>query len=545
MVIHVRAFILALVGLIGLGGAFARAESGPYRRLVNFEWDGDPDAKSFEIEIQQSTKNGKLYSFKVKTSAWNGRLTPGQYTIRLRALDQRGVPGEWSDTAPFPVGLEIPQVSSPKPKQEVVGNSATEASVPLKWNEVPGAKSYKVQISSTDETFKKEIETKTPSTAISLPVAKSYNWSVVASGLDNVASDSAGQGYFTLLGQRLAAPKIEQPENEFAREIVWTPTPDAKKYDITVARHDPKRKAWVKVQQINDTEQTSVPVEGNWPGGSYTLMVKAKGDLRSPSETAKMPFKLRSGDRSPAAEFAAEIRRSIDRINGWYGIASYLVTQIQYSAQDFDPVNPLGISYSAVGGTGRVGLGYFKDNSPWGFLSIVDLSGFLNENNQNLTSASAEISGVYRKSFGERSEVRAQFGGYYREQQVARGQFLGVGNTRVSEYVKGTVAGPHVGAEYWYSFSPRLGIQANAHVYMSMMGLNIPNGQTIIPSISNQIGFLGSYRFNRRFTGLVGYTRREDRLEYKSSPLDPQYAGQNNSSVLTGNYLNFFAEYAF
>lgn len=539
-----RVFIYFLCALIGWPGTFARAD-GPYRRLVNFEWDGDPDARTFEIEIQQSGKDGKTYKFKVKQALWNGKLTPGQYSIRLRALDARGVPGDWSEPAPFPVGLETPQLTFPKPRQLVSGNSATEAKVTLQWKPVPGAKTYQLEIASADGEVKKSAEATSATAEMKLPVAKVYKWKVGATGADGVASDTVAEGEFTLLGQKLAPPRIAAPENDFAREVTWQPTPDARKYDIVVARLNPNRKAWVKMHQVTDTDQTSVPIDQSWPGGSYTVMVKAKGDLRSPSEFAKQPFQLRGGDRSPAAEFAAEVKKSIDRINGWYGIASYLITQIDYAAQDFDPVNPLGIAYSAVGGTGRIGVGYFKENKVWGFLSIVDLSGFLNENSQNLTYSSAEISGVYRKSLGDRSEFRAQVGGFYKEQQVARGQYLGVTNSRVKEYVKGTVAGPHVGAEYWFSFSPKFGVQANAHLYYSMIGLSVPNGQSVIPSLSNQFGFLGSYRFNRRFTGLVGYTRREDRLDYKSAPTDPQYEGQKNTSVLTGNYLNFFAEYAF
>lgn len=539
-----RLMSLLLGTLIGWTGSLALAD-GPYRRLVNFEWEADEDAKSFELEIKQSEKKGRTYKFKVSKSLWNGRLTPGQYTLRLRSLDARGVPGEWSEDVPFPVGLETPQILSPKPRQQIVGRGRSTTEVSLQWKPVPGAQSYRLEIASADGEVKRNTEGKTATIKVELPVAKVYQWKVFAIGAEGIESDTAAQGEFSLQGTKLANPKIEIPENEFAREISWQPTPDASKYDVVIARLSPERKGWVSMKKVLDTDQTSIAIDQNWPGGSYTVMVKAKGDLRSPSDFAKVPFRLRSGDRSPAAEFSAEVRKSIDRINGWYGIASYLITQVDYQSSDYDPRLPVGAVYSAVGGTGRLGLGYFKEKKSWGFLGIVDLSGFLNESGQNLTYASTEMSAVYRYGIGDRIELRAQIGGYYKEQQFAQGEYLGPGNARINGYTKGAMVGVHTGGEVWYSFSPKLGAQANLHLYMPLSAVKTPNGQPLVPALSNQIGFLGSYRFNRRLTGLVGYALREDRMEYKAAPVDPAFEGRNNSAVIKGNYLNFFAEYAF
>ncbi len=98
-------FILTFTILAGA------AEAAPYRRLVNFEWEAIEGAKNYEIELKQNKEDAqdgksKVFTFKVKDAAWNGRLTPGKYVMRLRTRDYRGVPGEWSPPSDFNVGLD-------------------------------------------------------------------------------------------------------------------------------------------------------------------------------------------------------------------------------------------------------------------------------------------------------------------------------------------------------------------------------------------------------------------------------------------------------
>ncbi|HEY1079826.1 MAG TPA: hypothetical protein VGE46_07005, partial [Bdellovibrio sp.] len=255
---------------------------------------------------------------------------------------------------------------------------------------------------------------------------------------------------------------------------------------------------------------------------------------------AKQTFNVRNGDRSPAAEYTALVRKSIDRVTGWYAIASYLLTEMQF--RGVNPENNSAVAYSAMGGTGRVGLGWFHPDTPWGFLSIIDMSGFTFKG-KTQTFASAEFNAVYRKNFGDRGELRFQVGPYYKELPETVGDpFSGQSND-----LKVSSAGPHAGVEYWFSISPKFGIQANAHMYMSLMKISTPNGEPLRPSLSTQYGFLGSYRFTPTFTGLIGYARREDKVSYNAVPSTTNFAvdGDVNESTVVGNYLNIFAEWAF
>jgi hypothetical protein len=101
------------------------------------------------------------------------------------------------------------------------------------------------------------------------------------------------------------------------------------------------------------------------------------------------------------------------------------------------------------------------------------------------------------------------------------------------------------GAEYWLALTPKLGLQANGHIFPLVSGKQTTNGQAFVPSTSVQAGFLVSYRFSKNLTVLGGYAYRTDKMEYKTAPSGafPAPEADKNSVSLKGHYLNLFMEY--
>lgn len=534
------AFILLFTSLT------ATVWAAPYRRLVNFEWEAIEGAKSYEIELKQSKEDdkekgeGKTFTFKVKEAAWNGRLTPGRYMMRLRSRDYRGVPGDWSPPSEFNVGLETAVLKFPASRARIATKETDKIKMDFQWAPVGGADQYQFTLTSEDGKTQVSETLKETKIRLELPVAMNYTWKVSASDAHGIQSDATAVSQFSVLGKALDAPRIEKPENEFVREIRWKKIDYASGYDVYVLKWNGQSKKWEKFKVIQNTQDDSLPFDDTWPGGKYQVAVRAKSDMRPASTLAKQSFSVRHGDRSPAAEYTALVRKSIDRVTGWYAIASYLVTEMQFKG--VNPEKNSAVAYSALGGTGRMGVGWFNPDTPWGFLGIIDLSGFT-FNGKTQTFASAEVNAVYRRAVGDRGEVRFQIGPYYKELPETVGDpFSGE-----SQDLKITSAGPHAGAEYWFSLTPKLGLQINAHLYMSLLKISTPNGEPLRPSLSTQFGFLGSYRFTPTFTGLIGYARREDKMSYNAVPRADNFAveGDVNESTVVGNYLNIFAEWAF
>lgn len=516
--------------------------AAPYRRLVNFEWEAIDGAKSYEIELKQAKEKseGKTFTFKVQEAAWNGRLPAGKYIMRLRSRDYRGVPGDWSTPSDFNVGLEAAVLKSPSANSRI--ESADEATTEMKfdWAAVGGADKYHFELLAEDGKVIQHEELKETYIKIKVPVAANYTWKVSSSNEEGIESDAVAVSQFTVLGKAIAPAKLQKPETEFVREVKWTRPDNVTSFDVILLKYSTETKKWEKFKVMENYQDDSLSFDPAWPGGKYQVGVRAKSNLRPSSPLAKESFNVRSGDRSPAAEYTALVRSSIERMSGWYAIGSYLVTEMKFMG--VNPEKNSTVAYSAVGGTARFGLGWFNPNTPWGFLSIIDMSGFTFKGTTR-TFASAEINAVYKKNVGDRGEARFQIGPYYKELPETVGDpFNGT-----SQDLTISAAGPHVGAEYWYSLTPKFGIQVNAHLYTSLMKVSTPNGEPLAPTMSTQFGFLGSYRFTRTFTGLAGYARREDKLSYKAVPSTTNFAvdGDVNESTIVGNYLNIFAEWSF
>jgi len=525
--------LLSFTLLIFAAGAGA-AEGEPYRRSVSFEWDPVEGAQAYELVIRSVGARNLKLQFKPRENKWSGRLPPGHYEMTTRSLDGRGVPGDWAPSTPFDVALEKPVLVAPASRAGLVLKEEKSARIDFSWNPVGGARAYEIEIRSGDGSFALQETTSDVALARELPVAKTFTWKVRALGPEDLTSEA--ESGFSLTGARLASPQFEQPENDFVREVRWEAPPLATAYDVEVHRYNQLKKSWESVALARNLDSSRYPIDLKWPGGVYQLNVLAKADLRQASQEAALRFRLRPGDRSPAAEETAEIRKSIDRTNGWYGIASYLVTVVAYRSSNLDTGQETATKFNAFGGTGRLGAGYFLRESSWGFLGISEISGFINDQNKSLTYLSAELNAVWRRYFNRRSEMRVQLGGFYKEQPAAIGdrRTLSVGS-----YTNVAAAGPRAGAEYWYSLTPKLGLQLNLHLYESLYGVSTPNGLELEPALSSQLGFLGSYRLSSRTTGLAGYAWRDDRVRYRST------SGKTNDVEISGNYVNLFLEYGF
>jgi hypothetical protein len=527
------------------------ATAEPYRRLVNFEWEAIPNARLYEIEIApvKSATETKPYLFTTTSPAWNGKLNPGIYTMRLRSKDHRGVPGNWSKAEEFAVQIEVLKIKQP----EVVGNTPLVIStkqekdytMTFAWEELGGVNEYIVRINSLDGKFKYEQKTTAITHKVLLPVATEYEFEVAPIAEAGVLTEDATRRKFTLLAAKLDRPAIDKPESGYVRFLKWSKPLRTETFNTTVSRKE-KNGRWRVLKKVSSQVDSTLDFANDWPGGVYKLSVQAEAKLTQSSEASEMQFTVFSGNRSPAAEFNATVRKSIEKITGWYGIASYFISQMNYKGTN--PEKNARTSYSALGGTGRLGAGYSIPENPWGFVGIADLSGYI-IGKQNFTFASVELDLINFQPSGDRGEFRYKLGAFYKELP----ETIGSGLTGDYKMDKVKAAGPHAGIEYWYSLTPKLGFQVNSQVYLSMVGVSTPNGQGLSPTVSYQVGLLGSYKIRPKITGLIGYAYKSENTSYWAVPSDQNdpsnqsfaNAGDKNETNITGSYLNMLLEWAF
>lgn len=541
MALRFQLFILSLTLILAASHAWsAEAEAILLvPRESELEWESVPGAKSYEIEILDE-RSSKANTYKTQEPLWIGALTPGDYLMKVRGLDKRGVPGVWSEPQQFKVHLADLVRVAPVAGSKLETNVDESYEMSFKWAAVPGAADYQVMVQSADGKTNKVESTKETGLKIELPVAMDYQWQVTArNGEHSLDPETIHFEKFTLVGKQVATPKIIKPENEFVRSMTWETPEKVEIFKYKLEKQDPTNQSWSVVDQNMKYTKNNITFDKKWSGGEYRLTVQAFSKKRVDSKASVVKFKVRNGDRSPATEQVVTLRESIDRLSGWYGIASYLLTMVDYSGINFDRSNSQ-LNYTAIGGTGRIGAGYLSEKKPWGFLGVVDLSGFNVEGSGNFTFASLELNGIYRFKAGKSGEIRHQLGWFYKELP----ETIGPKSNSIRETNMLTSMGPHYGFEYWRALTPKLGAQTNLHLYPHLMTVKTPNGQSIVPTLSMQVGILGSYRLKKNMTGLMGYAYKLDRTDYKAKPGSGTATESDVNSVqVKGHYLNLFLEY--
>lgn len=509
--------------------------------MITLEWEEVPGAASYEIEL--SPVKGKNLYFKSKTPEWSGSVSIGKYQLRIRGLDHRGAKGEWSEAQELYVQLLPPEAISPKHKNKIKTDENEKADVEFRWQRLADADSYQIEVFDKEQQKVFTEQVSDTKINVTLPVAKEYTWRVSAVMADMPVEElesSAELNSFSLYGKKLEKAKIEKPDTKFVTELKWTPVPHAERYAYLLQRKD-KKKGWQVIERNENTSTSGLNVNTEYPGGNYKLTVKAYANLRPNSEASDLEFYIYEGKRTESAIEQAKKKEAIESEYNKLIILSYLISSLKYQGTNLE--SGQSASYNALGGTGRVGFGYLKPKSKWGFLGILDLSGVVINNKNNMYS-SMEISAVYRTYFASVTQLRFYGGIFTRDIPEVIGESDSTSNVKNI-----TLNGLQGGFQIWQPVTYKFGLQLNGQVLFGASG-KTPNGQPVVPSASYQLGVLGSYKMKDNMTGFAGVAFRQDRAKYKAisdanSTESFAREGDVNEVQMTGTYLNLYLEYGF
>jgi hypothetical protein len=231
---------------------------------VTLSWSEGPCAVSWVVEASTSPKD--RVSLLAKTSSLGFKPNAaGEYRWRVAAVDDSGIPGEWSQESLFKVRLATP---SPR------GESSTPLKLDLAWTPVVGATQYRVEI-ATDRDFKNVVSFGT------------------STGAQFRATDVApGRVYWRVIAKddkaHVSLPSEPRPVDVVAPEplggVVWL-SPAS---DVVVKPGEPVDLAWSPVDNAIfyelelDAKTTQVPtspkVLRDLAEGPHTLRIRAKGN---------------------------------------------------------------------------------------------------------------------------------------------------------------------------------------------------------------------------------------------------------------------------
>jgi hypothetical protein len=516
--------------LFTFGILLAALGARAYQRTVSLEWEAVPGASSYELEFTrtQAPPEEKPLVVQIPDPQWSGPLSPGIYEMRMRSRDKRKVPGDWSSAEQFKVGLDPVKLIYPAHQAELKSDSKDKQPIRFQWQPTGGAKEYQLELSSEDGNFQESVTVSGTEITLDLPVAEKFSWMVKARHTDEILSETAEMNSFHVLGGRLGTPVFltEDPRDS----LKWSPPQHAQTYEYTLLRRNPNSGQWETLEKVTDSKEPSMPFQREWIGGIYLVQVRALAELWEPSDLAQISFSIEDLNRRPASLDEFQLKDKLERKTGLYLIAQQQMTLLRYTSKDVD--NSRTASFTTMAGHGRFGVGSFGEGR-WGWLATAELGGLYVES-RTYTSARLELSGVTRTST-ESWESRHYFGATAHELPL----LTSTSNESYSVDRLQSI-GPHYGYEKDWFFTERFGMQAVFQSYVGFMKVRTPNGQDMVPSLSFQLGLLGSYQIAPKTRGFYGYTYRQDSATYQAK--DPTSA--NSRIELAGHYLNFFLEWA-
>lgn len=257
-------------------------------RWIDLSWEKVDQAKSYEIELYEFINKDQSNLFeKTKTiePVWSKQVPPGKYQFRLRALDGRDVPGEWSELSLIDVRLPRPIYVYPLPNDLLKGLEQDEENIHFEWKAVEGASFYVFEVwKSEGFHFRKIVHGN--SITHRLPVAQKYFWRVLPmiSESDEIPPPgSEGGASFFLQGRELVAPKVSvEKKNDFL-SISWGKILQEESYEIEIFWLS-KNDKWTKyAQQYNfNGNELKYPVRDLEGQYRFTIRALREGYKESP-----------------------------------------------------------------------------------------------------------------------------------------------------------------------------------------------------------------------------------------------------------------------
>lgn len=238
------------------GGVLSATPSGPAADTVRItpymRWNEVPGAAYYETQIAAADQFATPAFFSVNFP--NTSMSPGElgalpddgYHWRVRASDAAKNPGPWVDMGAFTKQWGAPAVLGP-------ADAASTYNLYLRWEPVPGAEQYQVQISDRQYVWQGdhlELDTKTGSSALVPSIEEEsarsilfedHWWRVrpVVAGVYGTWSAARKVTWRdATVGERTAMPVLTtaaDSSNALTPQLVWTPVTGAHVYRVDVA----------------------------------------------------------------------------------------------------------------------------------------------------------------------------------------------------------------------------------------------------------------------------------------------------------------------
>ncbi len=267
-----------------------------YSATLETQWDPVEGAARYDYQVSSTPTFEAADRLVAKGSTRDSKLSesvpPGEYFVRIRALDRDSKPGLWS--APFRVTVKGSDFRIVNPADKAkIEVSGIDAPLGVAWESVTDADDYELVISKGTKVLRSVVSQSTDAAVTGLEKGD-YNLTVHArkngvrirsSGMRTVSLDFKArqeQRVFSRQGRSLRTPEFER------FWLGWTRSLPGRVCDLAVTRMGDSAGV-VHRERIEKSLDTVVP---GLPKGSYQALVKCFDDTLSSSRQAVMAIEV-------------------------------------------------------------------------------------------------------------------------------------------------------------------------------------------------------------------------------------------------------------
>ena len=294
-------------------------------------------AQFYEIELYEML-DGKddlrIYEkARTREPDWSKQVPPGKYQFRLRGLDSREVPGEWSDYSLIDVRLPRPIYIHPLANDILKGIEDTEEKIVFEWKEVEGAAFYIFEIWNK-EGFRFQKKVYEHSLSHPLVVAKKYNWRVLPmiSETDEIPPtvEEGGVSFF-LQGKELNAPQVESAIKNQKLYFNWTRTVADESYEIEMFWLA-KNNKWTRVSHNYNYLKTALVFQLSKLSGEYRFTIRSHKEGHKESAYTFMEFEVRADKSFKLHKQRSQATSDLKNSNPFFYSLGYEYLTINYES---------------------------------------------------------------------------------------------------------------------------------------------------------------------------------------------------------------------
>jgi len=245
--------------------------------------------KGFDIDVEVKLADGweGFSSQRIDSNSWEKNIPPGEYRLRTRTIDGRGVPGAWGEYNEF--SIDFPKIGLLRPKADSVlqVKSGKTKKTRFRWDNIQGHSGYILQVRDESSGVVKSYKTKRFAMTRKLRVGRDYSYRVLFVSGQDPQDTQIPWSSFSIKLAPLATPTISFEKKS---RIAWERVRAAKSYDVQLERTLPQQAGddaieWEVVFANKSYKQKNIRLKKyRRSGARYRLSVKAVAPNRTSSQ---------------------------------------------------------------------------------------------------------------------------------------------------------------------------------------------------------------------------------------------------------------------